>query len=145
MGRRSSAFSLSEIVFSLGLFAFISVVVIGILMGSLTMQESSEEEIAASNLARTIIDQWKSRPYAELAALVSSPEPPENHLVDGRGFTSQVSVSVLTPGALNPDGDILVVRVRLDWTELSTQTGGGRTERAANLEVASVVSPESAI
>jgi hypothetical protein len=142
---RSSAFSLSEIIFSLGLFAFIAVVFTGILMGSLTMQESSEEEIAASNLARTIIDQWKSRPYAEVAALVSTPVPPETHLVDGRGFTSQVTVDLLTPGALNPDGDILVVNVRLDWTELSTQTNGGRMEKAGSLEVASVVSPESAI
>ncbi|MCA9778831.1 MAG: type II secretion system protein [Candidatus Eremiobacteraeota bacterium] len=142
---KRSAFSLSEVVFSLGLFAFVAVVVTGILMGSLALQESSEEEVAAGNLARTVLEQWKARPYSEVAALVSTPESPQAFIVDGRDFSSQVTVEPLTPAGVNPDGEILVLKVRLDWTELSTQSGDGRTERPASLELASVVSPESSI
>ena len=138
-------FSLIEVVFSLGLLAFIAVVVTGILMGSFALQESSEEEVAATNLARNVLEQRKSRPYPEIAAFVSTPDSPEVFFVDGRAYASQVTVLPLTPAALNPDGEVLVVSVRLDWTELSTQTGGGRTERPASLEVSTVISPESSL
>jgi hypothetical protein len=144
--QRNSGFTLAEVVLSLGLFALVALCLTGILTGSLTMQEGGEEDVAAGNLATTILDQWKSRPYSEVAALVSAPLPPEVFLVDGRSFTSDVTVEQLTPAALNPDGEVLVVTVGLTWTELSTQTAeGGRTQRNASLDMASVVSPESAI
>jgi hypothetical protein len=144
--KRTSAFTLSEVIFSLGLLAFLILSVTAVLTGSLALQEGGEEDVAAANLARTVLEQWKTRPYGEIEALLTAPLPAEIFLVDGRDYLTETGVEVLTPAALNPDGDVLVVTVRLSWTELTTQTaGGGRSTREAGLEVATVVSPESAI
>lgn len=105
------------------------------------MQEGGEEDVTAANLARTVVNEWKSRPYSEVEALISTPPAPVTRQVDGRDYNLSVNVERLAPPALNPGNEVLVITVTTNWTErTSISNGAGRLERGANLVLSSVVS-----
>jgi hypothetical protein len=141
---RSPGLSLAETVIAIGVLAVIVLFLIGLIVTSFAVQDKGDENLAAVHLAESEMNLWKSRPYQEVAALAPGPTPAVLKISDGREYRCSLSVAPLASD--NPDGRILRLTVRLDWTE-ATGVGadGVKGQRPAWLELQSILSPGVAL
>lgn len=137
-------FTLAEIIVALGFLTVVLLSLMGLLTSHYAMQSKSEESLAAGHLALAQMESWKSRPFSELAALVSSPAPPIDLVRDGREYRCRLQVTPHPASA--PQMRLLHLSVRLDWQESTSLSGlGGVTARPAFFELESLVAPGAAL
>lgn len=137
---RLYGFTLAEVICALGVLGLTILVLLGLLTGSFATNDKSEEDFTSISVAKRVMNDLKSRPYAELADLVMHPPLPLKTVVDGRDYNCITKVKARS-GPI-PNLRLLELTVRLEWLESTTLgAGGSKIERPAFLELQSIVSP----
>ena len=133
-------------VLGIGLLSVVVLFVIGLLTTNFSLQAKGEGAVASAHMAETVMDRWKARPYAELAALVGAGPVDTVETRNGVDYNSRFTVTALQPASLNPENSVLHLEVELSWL---AQTGinpdGGRSPVTNRMKVQSVVSPEGTL
>ncbi len=144
VGRRG--FGIAELIVTLGLFAVVSLFLIGLITTNLALQSKSDAGLAAVHAGEQVLDRWKSLPYNEIANQSGQPVVTSSETVDGLDFDCELSVTPLQPAALNPGGRVLELDVLVQWQEQSALgEGGTRQSRPQQLRLSSVVGPTSTL
>lgn len=143
---RSRGFSLAEILLAIGVLTTLILLLIGLVASGLASSDKGEEHITAVHVAEAEMGRWKARTYSEILALSGQDLAPVPRLSDGREYQCQLVVQPVAPAALNPDGSVLRLTVRVNWQEATALGGQGtRSERPASLELESVVGPGASL
>jgi len=117
-------FSLAEIVVAIGILATSLLFLMGLLVTNLSLQGKGEVTVAAANVAESVLDSWKARPYAELLALSGGSPISQTVTVDSRDYVCDLTVSPLQPASSNPGGRVLLLDLKTSWTESTVLTEG---------------------
>jgi uncharacterized protein (TIGR02598 family) len=135
-------FSLGEIVVAIGILATSLLFLIGLLVTNLSIQDKGEAAVAAANVAESVLDSWKARPYAELLALSGTGPISQTETVESRDYVCDLTVSPLQPLSVNPGDRVLLLDLKISWTE-NTVVGQGGTKgaRANEFHLQSTATP----
>ena len=129
---------------AIGVLAVIILFLIGLVVTSFAVQDKSDENVAAVHIAESEMNRWKARPYQEVAALATTPAPAVARISDEREYNCQITVTPLSVN--NPDGRILHLTLRVEWTEATVVSQNGtKTERPTFREIQSIMAPGAAL
>jgi hypothetical protein len=139
-------FSLAEVLLAMGMYSVAAMSVVGLLVSNFSVQAKSEQVVTASHLGESVLDEWKSRPYSELAAQVGRAPLTETKSVGLTTYACALSAEPLKPSALNPSGETLLVSVEVNWMEKTQlNKNGTRGQGTGNFRLQSVVTPGASL
>jgi prepilin-type N-terminal cleavage/methylation domain-containing protein len=141
-----AGFTLSEVLVAMGVFSTAALSVIGLLVSNFSVQAKSDELVSATHIGESVLDEWKSRPYSELAALVGLAPVTSTEFLGTTPYECTLTAKPLDSASLNPAGDVLVVQVEVKWVEKTQLTNTGtRGQRVSQLQLQSVVTPGASL
>lgn len=130
----------------MGMYSVAAMSVIGLLVSNFSVQAKSEHVVAASQIGETVLDEWKSRPYSEIAAQLGEAPRISTRSVGSVAYSCAVSARRLDTGKFNTSGTTLLVAVEVSWlqkTQLSEN--GTRNQEPGQFRLQSVVTPGASL